>query len=454
MSAISAIILAAGAGTRMKSNKSKVVHEVCGKPLISWVYNAAAAAGAKKTVTVIGHKAEQVKACLGEEKAYALQDNQLGTGHAVMCAMPELDDDSCVLVLSGDVPLITYETLKSAVDYHCEHRLAATIITAEVKKPHGYGRIIRDEESNVKSIVEEKDATAAQKLVTEINSGLYCFDTGMLRAALSELKNDNAQGEFYLTDTIAILLKNGYCVGAYKLENNKEIMGINDRVQLAEAEQIMRNNIIRKHMLNGVTMIDPSATYVGADVEIGMDTIIYPGCNLEGKTNIGSGCIIGPYSTVKNSEIGDRTECVNSVVTDSKIGTDTHIGPFSYIRPNCVVGSKVKVGDFVELKNSNIDDGTKISHLTYVGDSDVGKNVNFGCGTVTVNYDSKKKHRTTIGDNAFIGCNTNLVAPVKIGDNAYTAAGSTITEDVPSDSLAIARGRQVVKENWRNKKQF
>lgn len=454
MSTLSAVILAAGAGTRMKSQKSKVVHEVCFRPLIQWVYQTANKAGAEKIVTVVGHKAEQVTSCLGEDKLYALQEQQLGTGHAVMCAMSELTEDGCVLVLSGDVPLITPETLHAAVAYHNENRLSATVITAEVSHPTGYGRIIRDDNSDVKSIVEEKDASPAQKQVTEINSGLYCFDIGLLRAALTELNTDNSQGEYYLTDTLAILLKNGYRVGAYKMEDPHEIMGINDRVQLAQADEIMRRKLVEAHMLKGVTVLDPSTTYIGADVTIGQDTLLYPGCILQGTVTIGQDCRIGPNCHIINSSIGDRTECISSVMTNSLVGCDTHVGPFAYIRPNCKVGNEVKVGDFVELKNTNIDDGTKISHLTYVGDSDVGKGVNFGCGTVTVNYDSKNKHRTTIGNHAFIGCNTNLVAPVTIGDNAYTAAGSTITEDVPENSLAIARQRQSTKEDWRLKKEF
>lgn len=451
---ISAIIMAAGAGTRMKSEKSKVVHEICFKPLIKWVHCAAQAAGIDKIVTVVGHKAQQVKDCMGEDKIYATQTEQLGTGHAVMCAMPEIDDDGCVIVLSGDAPLITDETLKSAIEYHNKNRLSATVITAIVDNPHGYGRIIRDEDGNVKSIVEEKDATAAQKLVTEVNSGMYCFDTGLLRAALSDIKAENAQGEYYLTDTIEILIKNGYSVGAFTLADNEEIMGINDRMQLAHAQSVMQKRIVRRHQANGVTVINPDHTYIGADVKIGADTIIYPGCILEGSVSIGGGCIIGANCNIKDSTVGSGCEIISSVITNSDIGTGVHIGPFAYIRPNCSVGDNVKVGDFVELKNSNIDSGTKISHLTYVGDSDVGKNVNFGCGTVTVNYDSKNKHRTKIGDNCFIGCNTNLVAPVELKEGSYTAAGSTITENVPENSLGIARSRQTNKENWVLNKEF
>ena len=294
MSNVSAIILAAGAGTRMKSSKSKLVHEVCFRPIVKWVYQAAEGAGAGKIVTVVGHQAQQVKECLGEDKLYALQEEQLGTGDAVKSAMPNIDDGGCVLVLSGDVPLISQETLREAVEYHLKNRFAATIITADVEEPTGYGRGIRDENDSVKYIVEEKDATAAQKVVTEINSGLYCFDTGLLRAALNELGNDNAQGEYYLTDTIAILLRTGYRIGAFRLADDKEIMGINDKVQLSQANEAMKQKIIRRHMLEGVTFINPDSTYISPETKMEPDAIIYPGTLLEGACEIGRGTVVGP----------------------------------------------------------------------------------------------------------------------------------------------------------------
>ncbi len=454
MSSISSVILAAGLGTGMNSNNPKVTHEICFTPIIKLVYSAAENAGISNIITVIGPNSEQVKTCLGEDKKYAYQQQQLGTGHAVMSVMPQLSDGDTLLVLSGDAPLVTGDTLRAAIKYHFDNRHAATIITADLDNPSGYGRILRDENLNVKSIIEDKDATVLQKQITEVNSGMYCFDIGLLRAALSDLKNDNSESEYYLTDTIEILLENGYSVGAYRAEDPSEICGINNRVQLADAELTLRNRINKNFMLSGVTLIDPASTYIGTEVEIESDTIIYPNTVIKGKTKIASGCTIGSSCMIENSEIGAGSDLLSSVVIDSKIGENVHVGPFAYIRPNCVVSDNVKVGDFVELKNSNIGTGTKISHLTYVGDSDVGKNVNFGCGTVTVNYDSKRKHRTTIGDNAFIGCNSNLVAPVTVGDGAYTAAGSTITEDVPEDALAVARARQVNKEGWVKKKKF
>ena len=454
MSSISSVILAAGSGSAMNSDKSKVIHEVCFTPIINLVYSAAKNAGINNIITVIGSNSDDVKACLGEDKKYAYQEHPLGTGHAVMSAMSQLIDGDTLLVLSGDVPLVTEETLKSAIKFHLNNRLAATIITADLDNPSGYGRILRDENLNVKAIIEDKDATVLQKQITEVNSGMYCFDIGLLRAALSDLKNDNSESKYYLTDTIEILLENGYSVGAYRAADPSEIRGINNRVQLADAELTLRNRINTQLMLSGVTLIDPETTYIGSEVQIDRDTVVYPNTIIKGKTKIGSGCIIGSSCMIDSSEIGARSDILSSVITNSKIGENVHIGPFAYIRPNCVVSDNVKVGDFVELKNSNIGNGTKISHLTYVGDSDVGKNVNFGCGTVTVNYDSKRKHRTTIGDNAFIGCNSNLVAPVTVANGAYTAAGSTITEDVPEDSLAVARARQVNKEGWVKKKKF
>lgn len=452
MSNISAIILAAGSGTRMKSSKAKVVHKVCGKPMINWVYSQAEKICTDKIITVVGNRREQVISTLGEDKEYAVQQQQLGTGHAAAVALEKIPDGGVVIVLCGDAPLITGETLKAAADFHIKSRCAATVITADIDDPTGYGRILRSESGSVLGIVEEKDASPAQRKIKEINSGSYCFDTALLRAVISNLSNENAAGEYYLTDTLAILLENGYEVGAFKIPDINELMGINNMVQLSQAERVMRKRINEAHMLSGVTIIAPENTYIGADVKIGADTTILPGSIIGEGCVIGSGCIIGPNANLTDCEIGDGSEINASTVVSSKVGKNVAMGPYAYVRPNCVIADKVKVGDFVEVKNSTVGEGTKIAHLTYVGDSDVGSGVNFGCGTVTVNYDSKKKHRTTIKDGAFIGCNTNLVAPVTVGEGAYTAAGSTITEDVPSDALAIARSRQTVKEKWRTKK--
>jgi len=453
MERLMTVILAAGEGKRMKSKHSKVSHRFCGKALVEWVYSAAKGAGSDECIVVVGHKADEVRELLGEKVLYALQESQLGTGHAVMQADEYLKGkDGYVMVLYGDTPLITAETLKKTVEFHSRNNNSATLITAVLDDPAGYGRIIRNAEGNVIRIVEDKDANADEKAIKEANPGMYCFNARDLVMALKELNNNNSQGEYYLTDTLEILVKKGMKVGAIPVEDNREILGINDRVQLAHAAEIMRRRILERHMRLGVTIMDPSSVHIDGDVEIGTDTIVYPGTIMEGSVKIGEDCIIGPNSRITSSVIGNGVEINNSVVVDSTVGDGTHVGPFAYIRPGSCIGRKVKIGDFVEIKKSIIGDKTKISHLTYVGDAEVGRNVNLGCGVVVVNYDGSKKHKTVIGDNAFIGCNVNLVSPVDIKNNSYIAAGSTITEDVPESSLAIARSRQVVKEGWVEKK--
>ncbi len=449
MSGISTIILAAGTGAEMHSKKPKACHKICGKQMVDWVYSQAEKTGSDKIITVIGSPDQQCS----PGRIYAHQPQQLGTGHAVKIALDFLPEDcGVVLVLCGDTPLITAKTLCDAIEYHVNSRNAATVISAETSHPKGYGRIIRDENGKISGITEENDASPQQKLITEINSGLYMFDAALLREVILSLDNDNAAKEYYLSDTMAILLENGYSVDTYKLSSCEEIMGINNLAQLSYAEKIMQKRINKKHMLMGVTIVDPQNTYISEGCKIGADTIILPGTIIDGETVIGEDCVIGPNANITGCKIGNGTVINASTATNSTIGSGVNMGPYAYVRPGCNIADNVKVGDFVEVKNSNIDEGTKIAHLTYVGDSDVGKNVNFGCGTVTVNYDSVKKHRTTIGDGAFIGCNSNLVAPVTVGAGAYTAAGSTITEDVPDNALAIARNRQLVKEDWRAKK--
>lgn len=447
------IIMAAGMGTRMKSEMPKVLHKVCGKPLAEWVVDVSKQAGARQVVTIVGHRAQMVQERLGDICEYALQAEQKGTGHAVMQAVEFIERaGGTVVVLNGDIPLITPETLQKAVQAHEESGNSATVITAVLEDAAGYGRIIRNEAGQVQKIVEHKDATTEERQVREINSGMYVFNSADLLLALKELKPNNAQGEYYLTDTLEILLKAGKGVGAYTVGDPDEIRGINDRIQLAEAEKIMQKRIYTRHMQNGVTFVLPETSLIEDDVQIGADTVIEPNVILRQGTVIGRGCVVGAGSQLTHSEVADRVEIACSVMIDAFVGEGTHVGPFAYLRPNSRVGKNVKVGDFVELKNSTIDDGTKISHLTYVGDSDVGKRVNFGCGTVTVNYDGKKKYRTTIGDDCFIGCNTNLISPVNVENGAYIAAGSTITDDVPGEGLAIARARQVIKPNWKDRR--
>lgn len=446
------IILAAGMGTRMKSNMPKVLHKVCGKPLCKWVIDASKAAGADRVCAVIGHGADMVKETLGDTCEYALQSEQKGTGHAVKMAADFIKTADKVVILNGDTPLIKAETIKKAVEYNAAKGEMATVITAILPDATGYGRIVRDADGGVLKIVEQKDASDEEKKIREINSGMYVFDAKSLAFALEKITPNNAQGEYYLTDTLEILLNAGKKVGAYAIEDNDEIRGINDRVQLNEAESIMRRTINEAHMRNGVTMRIPENVYIEDGVEIGNDTEICQNVTLKSGTKIGSNCTVGQGSVLDRAIIHDNVDILSSVIINSEIDENTTVGPFAYVRPNCRVGKDVKVGDFVELKNSNIDDGTKISHLTYIGDSDVGKRVNFGCGTVTCNYDGKNKYRTVIGDDCFVGCNTNFVSPINVGDGVYIAAGSTITEDIPENSLSIARARQVNKTQWKDKR--
>ena len=447
------VILAAGMGTRMKSKMPKVLHKVCGKPLSKWVIDASKAAGADKVCAVVGHKAETVKEVLGDVCEFALQAEQKGTGHAVMQAIDVIKNSKGeVVILNGDTPLITAETINKAIEYHKNNGNQATVITAILDDATGYGRIVRDNDGSVLKIVEQKDASEEEKKINEVNSGMYVFDAQSLVYALDKITPNNAQGEYYLTDTLEILLSAGKKIGGYAISDNDEIRGINDRVQLNEDEKIMQKRINEYHMRNGVTMRNPESVYIEDGVEIGNDTEICQNVTIKSGTKIGSDCVIGSGSMLDRAVIHDGVDVLSSVILESEVDEGTHVGPFAYIRPNCHVGKEVKVGDFVELKNSNIDDGTKISHLTYIGDSDVGKRVNFGCGTVTCNYDGKKKYRTTIGDDCFVGCNTNFVSPINVGDGVYIAAGSTITEDIPENSLSIARARQVNKEGWKDKR--
>lgn len=447
------VILAAGMGTRMKSKMPKVLHKVCGKPLSKWVIDASKAAGADTVCAVVGHKAETVKEVLGDVCEFALQAEQKGTGHAVMQAIDVIKNSKGeVVILNGDTPLITAETINKTIEYHKNNGNQATVITAILDDATGYGRIVRDNDGSVLKIVEQKDASEEEKKINEVNSGMYVFDAQALVYALDKITPNNAQGEYYLTDTLEILLSAGKKIGGYAISDNDEIRGINDRVQLNEAEKIMQKRINEYHMRNGVTMRNPESVYIEDGVEIGNDTEICQNVTIKSGTKIGSDCVIGSGSMLDRAVIHDGVDVLSSVILESEVDEGTHVGPFAYIRPNCHVGKEVKVGDFVELKNSNIDDGTKISHLTYIGDSDVGKRVNFGCGTVTCNYDGKKKYRTTIGDDCFVGCNTNFISPINVGDGVYIAAGSTITEDIPENSLSIARARQVNKEGWKDKR--
>jgi bifunctional UDP-N-acetylglucosamine pyrophosphorylase / glucosamine-1-phosphate N-acetyltransferase len=444
-----AVILAAGQGTRMKSKLYKVLHPVCGKPMVQHVVDQISSLHMKQMVAVVGHGAEKVQEQLGDHIQYVLQEEQLGTAHAVMQAEEVLaDEDGVTLVVCGDTPLITSETMEKLIAEHESLGAKATILTAQPEDPTGYGRIIRNSEGTVERNVEHKDATEEERKVTEINTGTYCFDNKALFDALKKVNNDNVQGEYYLPDVIEILKNAGEVVAAYQTIDFNETLGVNDRVALSRAESLMKKRINERHMRNGVTLIDPEQTYISDDAEIGSDTVIYPGTVILGSTKIGEENIIGPQSEIKDSVIGNGNTIRQSVLHDSEIGDETAIGPFAHIRPKSVLENNVKIGNFVEVKKSVMGTGSKASHLSYIGDAEIGKDVNLGCGSITVNYDGKNKFLTKVEDGAFIGCNSNLVAPVTVGKNAYVAAGSTITNDVPAESLSIARSRQTVKENY------
>ncbi|QAV21621.1 bifunctional UDP-N-acetylglucosamine diphosphorylase/glucosamine-1-phosphate N-acetyltransferase GlmU [Paenibacillus chitinolyticus] len=444
-----AIVLAAGQGKRMKSKLYKVLHSVCGKPMVGHVLDTLEHIQTEKTIVIVGHGAEAVKGYLGDRAEYALQEQQLGTGHAVLQAKDVIGaEDGVTFVVCGDTPLVRPETLEKMLLLHKEKGAAGTILTAEMTDATGYGRIIRGEGGRVDRIVEQKDCSPEEAAVREINTGTYCFDNHKLFEALENVKNENAQGEYYLTDVVGILKNAGEIVEAYCTPDEAEAIGVNDRIALSEAETLMRQRINRGHMVGGVTFIDPSQTYIEKDVVIGPDTILYPGTTLRGKTFIGSECVIGPNTEICDSTLGDEVTVKQSVLQEAKIGSHANVGPFAYLRPGTDLGEHVKIGDFVEIKNAKLGEGSKVSHLSYVGDAVIGKNVNFGCGAITVNYDGFNKSLTEVGDDAFIGSNVNLIAPVKVGDGAYVVAGSTITHNVEDNDLAIARERQTNKKGY------
>lgn len=443
------IILAAGKGTRMKSDLPKVLHPVCGIPMVKHVVAVANRVSQRKPLVVIGYKAEMVSTALGEGIDYVLQEEQLGTGHAIMMAAPQLQGFSGdLLVLYGDTPLITAETLTKLVVEHQRVKSSVTLLSVEVENPAGYGRIIRDKNGDLERIVEEKDASPEEKKVKEVNTGIYIFNYQDLAETLTRIKPKNAQDEYYLTDVVELLAAEGKKAWAVPCENAQELLGPNDRKTLAETDRIMRRRILDGLMMEGVTIIDPATTYIEPQVEIGPDTIIYPGTFLQGETKIGVGCQIGPYSQLRDSQIGDASQVRFSVLDHAKTGEGVNIGPYSFLRPGTVVEKNGKVGGFVETKNTQIGEGSKVPHLSYIGDCLIGTGVNIGAGTITCNYDGYAKHETVIGDGAFIGSNTNLVAPVLVGKGALVGAGSTITKDVPEDGLALARAKQIIKEKW------
>ncbi|MCB1223387.1 MAG: bifunctional UDP-N-acetylglucosamine diphosphorylase/glucosamine-1-phosphate N-acetyltransferase GlmU [Mesotoga sp.] len=433
------IVLAAGQGKRMKSRFPKVVHKILDRPMVNWVISALRQAGSDRIVVVTGFEAAMVEAVLDKDIISVRQTPQLGTGHAVMTALDYLDDED-ILVIAGDEPLVLPSTLKKLVSRRIEGDFDVVFLTMKPADPTGYGRVVKDGKKI--KIVEHRDADSETRMIDEVNSAIYAFKGSFLSSAIKSLSNNNDQNEYYLTDTISLADKADTIV----VENAQEVLGVNDRIQLAEINKIAQKRINVEHMRNGVTIVDPDTCYIGPEVEIGADTVIEPMVFLSGKTRIGNCCSIGPLTRIDSSVIGDDVEILRSEVSNAEVHSGARVGPLSRLRPGAVVMNEAHVGNFVELKKTILGRGSKAQHLTYLGDTDVGEGVNIGAGTITCNYDGKRKHRTEIGDGAFIGSNTSLVAPVRIGKNSVTAAGSAITEDVPPDSLAFGRARQVVKE--------
>ena len=447
-----AVVLAAGQGTRMKSKLYKVMHPVMGKPMVGHVVDETKEANVDQVVTVTGVGAEVVKDFLGDKSDYVLQEKQLGTAHAVMQARDLLENkEGTTLVICGDTPLLTSETLESLLDFHNEQNSKGTILTAHADNPKGYGRIIRADDGTVSKIVEQKDASKEEQTVQEINTGTYWFDNKALFDVLSKVDNENAQGEYYLPDVIEILKKQEELVTAFQLDSMDEALGVNDRVALSEANRSMKNRINERHMHNGVSIIDPSNTYIESGVQIGADTIVEPGAYIKGNTVIGKNAVIGAQSIIIDSKIADGAEIKQSRIEKAEVGRNSDVGPYSQLRSGAVLKENVHVGDFVEIKKSTIGNNSKAGHHAYIGDAKVGTNVNIGCGVIFVNYDGKDKHQSIIEDNVFIGSNSNIIAPAHIEDSAFVAAGSTITESIPENGLGIARARQVVKEGYANK---
>lgn len=444
-----AVVLAAGKGSRMKSKLYKVLHKICDRTMVELVLDSIEDLGMKEIITVVGYGSEEVKKIISNRSSFVFQEEQLGTAHAVKMAYDKLyDKDGTTIVMYGDTPLIKKETLEQMLNHHEKSLAKATVLTSYTQNPFAYGRIVRDSKGNLLKIVEEKDATEEEKLIKEVNSGIYCFDNRELFKLISLVKNDNNQGEYYLPDVLKFIRENGDKIETYVCDDFDETLGVNDRVALSYAENIMRKRINKKHMLNGVTLVDPLNTYIASDVIIGCDTTIYPNTTIKSKTIIGSNCTIKPNSYIENSIVSDNVIIIQSTIIDSKIGKCSKIGPYAHLRDGVELGEKIRIGNFVEIKNSKYGNGTKTAHLSYIGDATIGENTNIGCGSITVNYDGKTKHKTIIGNDVFVGCNSNLLAPVNIGDGALIAAGTTVTKNVEDDTLAIGRVKQENKKGY------
>ncbi len=445
--------MAAGLGTRMKSKRAKVLHELGGSPMIAHVVRAAQALDPRRILVIVGHQAEEVEravlAEVGELGSFVIQAKQRGTGDAVESARAALEhSDSLVLVLSGDVPMIRAETLRTLIEHHGSHNAVCTILSVRLENPTSYGRVIRDESGSFQKIVEQRDATDDQRQVKEINSGIYCFEATDLFRALRSVEPKNEQGEYYLTDVPEIILANGGTVSVYVHNDSREVYGINTRAELAEFENLMRRSAIRRLMIDcGVTFIDPSHAYISSEAQIGRDTIIHPNVTIEGKSIIGEGCVIRSGVRITNSRLGDGVVVKDhSVMIDSEVQANCSVGPFAHLRMNAMLEEKVTVGNFVEVKKSRLKRGTKAQHLTYLGDATIGERTNIGAGTVTCNFDGKNKHETIIEDDVKIGSDTMLVAPVRVGARSVTGAGSVVTKDVPPDSLVAGVPAEIKKK--------
>ena len=446
------VVLAAGKGTRMKSKLYKVLHKVCGKTMVEHVVDAAQGVNPAEIVTIVGTGAGDVEKVLADKSKFAFQEKQLGTGDAVMTAREELGDkDGATLVVTGDTPLFTTDTFNELFKYHAEKGNAATVLTAKAPNPFGYGRIIRDDQGNVLRIVEQKDGKPEELKVKEINTGVFCFDNKKLFEALKHVNNDNAQGEYYLTDVLEILRNSGERVGAYKMPDFSESLGVNDRIALAQATKTMQRRINEAHMRNGVSFVDPDTAYIDADVKIGNDTVIEGNVVIKGNTEIGSDCYITNGSRIIDSKIGNGVTITSSTIEEAEMDDNTDIGPNSHLRPKAIIRKGAHIGNFVEIKKAEIGENTKVGHLTYVGDATLGKDINIGCGTIFSNYDGVKKLHTNVGDHSFIGAGSTLIAPINVADHAFIAADSTITKDVNKYDMAIARGRQVNKPDYWHK---
>jgi bifunctional UDP-N-acetylglucosamine pyrophosphorylase / glucosamine-1-phosphate N-acetyltransferase len=443
------IILAAGKGTRMKSDLPKGLHEVLGMPMVSWIVRAMRTAGVERPILVIGHGGELMMEAVGSDCDYAWQREQLGTGHAALMARDLLEGwTGPVLVVPGDTPLLSSDALTLLAAKQVETGAGCVVATFRLSNPTGYGRIVRDDGGRFSRIVEHRDATPAERRLDEVNPSVYCFDAQTLLRMLPLLSNENAQAEYYLTDAVALILREGGRVETELFEDSELFLGVNDRWQLAEAEGSLRRRILRRHALNGVSLGDPGSIIIGPDVVVGPDTRIEACTELRGRTVIGSGCRIGPYTRIEDSKIADGCNVMYSVVIESEMREGAKCGPFAHLRPGTVLSEKVRVGNFVEVKNSHLEPGVAANHLAYIGDASVGARTNIGAGTITCNYDGFQKHRTQIGIDAFIGSNSTLVAPVTIGDGALIAAGSVVTRDVPADALGMGRSRTEIRDGW------